>query len=547
MACRASARIRHLNTGMVDRSVSMNSALQQLHQTLASLGRQRRWIRWGTAYSALCLTLLLTLAAVCLVDILFEMDVLQRLTVLAMAVTAVVWAVVRFVRPHLGVRESELDLALIVEKENGIDSDLVAAIEFAAPAAPAWGSRELQQAVIDAADSRGRNLHIRQAMDRTMLVHRCQWLTVVVLVCGTGIVAFPEHVAIFLRRVVLGSDHYPTSTVVNRIEINGHVVLAGADQSSPRTTRVAENRAVEFRVLCARRPSAFGEVVVWEAGSRQKRRVRLHRVLRQREPAPGTSAPTWYTARLPALMGVLHYEVYLGDAWTNRATIDMIPLPKVELCIVVEPPAYVESDRRGEVVLGQSRVTVREGSRVELGVQSVNGKRLQSAWAQVRTSDATLRYELRCADNQGLLWSLPSGHAPALDEVLSQIEFEIHVSDADGLQPVQAPGGLVRVQVDAPPDCLAKTLHRVVLPAATPSVEYRLNDDLGVGQVRLEVQVERQRHAAIDTTKESTTREVYWVTPSDLRLPLRRIGCPSPGNVSSICSPGIWRRETNCV
>ena len=43
------------------------------------------------------------------------------------------WAYWRFARPLLKRRETDLDMALMVERQQGIDSDLVAAIQFENP------------------------------------------------------------------------------------------------------------------------------------------------------------------------------------------------------------------------------------------------------------------------------------------------------------------------------------------------------------------------------------------------------------------------------
>ena len=51
-------------------------------------------------------------------------------------------------RPWLTQRESDLDIALLVEKQHHIDNDLVAALEFESPEAASWGSSQLEAAVV---------------------------------------------------------------------------------------------------------------------------------------------------------------------------------------------------------------------------------------------------------------------------------------------------------------------------------------------------------------------------------------------------------------
>ncbi|MGA1381366.1 MAG: hypothetical protein ACO30N_07425, partial [Schleiferiaceae bacterium] len=59
-------------------------------------------------------------------------------------------------RPWLTVRESDLDLALMVEREQGIDSDLVAALQFERPG-PVADSPAMRDAVVDYVAEFGRD------------------------------------------------------------------------------------------------------------------------------------------------------------------------------------------------------------------------------------------------------------------------------------------------------------------------------------------------------------------------------------------------------
>ena len=123
--------------------------LNTLHRHLASLRRSRVLGRWATAYSAVISAALWLLLAVFAVDVVFRMDVLQRVLVMALAAAGLAWSFRRYAVPELGVREDEIELALLVEKKHQISSDLVAAIQFEQPEAAAWGSRQLEERVIE--------------------------------------------------------------------------------------------------------------------------------------------------------------------------------------------------------------------------------------------------------------------------------------------------------------------------------------------------------------------------------------------------------------
>src|SRR4051794_32270907 len=123
--------------------------LVQLRSQLNALRRRRASARLWTALAGLLVAVVLALIVFFVIDLTFSMTVLQRIVALCIAGAALVWAVRKFVMPWLGHRESELDMALLVERQQRIDtSDIVAAIQFDAPGAATWGSGQLQAAVI---------------------------------------------------------------------------------------------------------------------------------------------------------------------------------------------------------------------------------------------------------------------------------------------------------------------------------------------------------------------------------------------------------------
>ncbi len=136
------------------------SRLVPLRRQLTSLRRRRQSVRLGAAWLAIALAVLWTLSIVFLLDWQLSMSRLQRTFAIAIGVGAVIWAYRRFAKPLLNRRETDLDMALMVERQQGIDSDLVAAIQFENPEATRWGSPQLERAVIDyvAAFSRGLNV-----------------------------------------------------------------------------------------------------------------------------------------------------------------------------------------------------------------------------------------------------------------------------------------------------------------------------------------------------------------------------------------------------
>ncbi len=111
--------------------------------------------------------MLWALAGVFALDWCFQrnVDLLQRLLLLGLAAAGVIWAFARFALPWLGKHEDVTEMALLVQRQTGIDSDLVAALQFESPDAEHWGSPQLETAVIDrvATEQKKRRRDVRHA------------------------------------------------------------------------------------------------------------------------------------------------------------------------------------------------------------------------------------------------------------------------------------------------------------------------------------------------------------------------------------------------
>ena len=85
-----------------------------------------------------------------------------------------------------------------------------------------------------------------------------------------------------------------------------------------------------------------------------------------------------YLGFLPRLVDSVDYQVYCGDAWTSPARLVVVPLPMVDVQLVVTPPDYVRDDRETTAgTTGLRSISVIEGSQVE--VRLTSDKRLREA------------------------------------------------------------------------------------------------------------------------------------------------------------------------
>jgi hypothetical protein len=536
----------------------MSNRLSALRSQLAGLSQARAGVRAVAAWSALATACIVALAAFFALDLIFELAVLQRVVVLLLASGALAWAFWRFTRPLLGIRETEIDMALLVERQQRIDSDLVAALQFEQPEAHTWGSPQLATAVVEYVAATGRGINVYGGFSRRQMMRRLGLLGVGLAAALLTAAIWPAHMAALLNRLLLGPAHYPTRTRIEQVVVNSTSVLIRRQHgSTPEDSKCAQGQPLSFLVQCAgqtpnvalaqlsaadssrsrtrlalkpltlaerlsRLQAALGKLT--EASQQEASRVlppwrdEIHSLVRF--DAPGAVAPllaakgtadlaavaaavteamqdwpgdhvrtTVLAGELGRLNENLTYKIVAGDAWTDTAAVQMIPLPLVELRLTPVPPKYAQTAAENPDSAGR-QLAVLEGSSIELTAECTNRKRLQAAWLAVQAKDAVQQYDLQPRDDSGLVWALTASDSP-LKNVRRDLQYELQVQDGDGLS-LQTPiRGLIRIRPDHPPTGLAEVIHKVVLPAAEPVVEYRASDDYGISRLALLVEVQR--------------------------------------------------------
>lgn len=252
--------------------------LNTLHRHLATLRRTRVLGRWATAYSAVITAALWLLLAVFAMDVAFQMDVLQRVLVMLLAAAGLAWSFRRFAVPELGVREDEIELALMVERKHRISSDLVAAIQFEQPQAVAWGSRQLEEKVIASVSDLSRRLDVFEGFAQPKPRRRSAVLLISLTVTAGIVIRFPDYTQAFLQRLCLAAVHYPSDTVIEQIAINHRTVLDRRQHGAePTGAQFAEGYPLDFWVRCSGVLPDSGKAELRSAGDR-KRPVELQRM-----------------------------------------------------------------------------------------------------------------------------------------------------------------------------------------------------------------------------------------------------------------------------
>jgi hypothetical protein len=203
-----------------------------------------------------------------------------------------------------------------------------------------------------------------------------------------------------------------------------------------------------------------------------------------------------FNGELSRLTDAVSYQIFIGDAWTDPARIDLVPLPVVNLELIPTPPEYAVG-AVGQIKPQSSsrQLSVLEGSRLDVRLTCVN-KSLRDATIAIQHGPTI---SLVSTGNDRKVWTLdhsspaaPSNRAAddagdknPFARVSSLLAFEVQVTDDDGQQLERPLVAVVRIQEDRPPKIAGAVVTDRVLPAARPSITFGAADDFGVAAVRL--------------------------------------------------------------
>lgn len=515
------------------------SRLDPLRSRLATLRRRRRLARWAVAYGTLVAACAAILLAACVVDRTFRMSRPQRIVSLLCCAAGAVWVWRRSVRPHLGQSEDLEETALIVERNHRIDSDLVAALQFESSGASSWGSPRLQQEVVERVGRVGGTLDVFAGMSFRTAAARLAWGAAGLLVLGGLAAAYPAHAVAFANRFLLGDRHYPTRTHVAAMRIDDRTVFAAPAGEAVRISAVwpgnddpvsdddlpgrpAARTARRLPILAAfGRPVRFAvdvagdvpeKVTIALVGRTHDVRTELellpegaatgaapesaadaaHEATSETKPKSGT---TTFVGTLSRLVDSVEWHATAGDAWTDPARIDVIPLPVVTIDLVPHLPQYAShlAVLEGPPSPGSRQLVVLDGTRIDLAVRCTNKK--------LKRIDCVLdeRPFALGPDAEGVWRPTQVADSP-LQPVTKSLRYAIQVEDEDGLKLERPLEGAIGLKADKEPRITARMVRTAWLPTAMPEIRFGATDDFGVAAVVLQVQVRR----ADGTTEEET-------------------------------------------
>lgn len=459
----------------------MQTKLSTLRTRLSSLRRSRAAVRWGSAICAPIAFVLWLLVAAFWCDWSFDLPVTFRGLVLLGWVAGGAWAVRRFAWPLVRIRESEQDVALLVEQQHKIDTDLVAALQFEQPQAAEWGSSRLEQAVVDYVAEFSPSLDVFQGFSYHPLPKRAIVLASTIIVVTGVALAFPNHAAAFWNRFLLGSAHYPTKTQIESITVNGHKVPVFITEKQVQV-RIPYGDQIQVEIRCGGEVPPAGSANLSGVNSDAANRMEL-------APKPGDSS--LFVGEISHVADSFRVRFQFGDAISDAAEIVIVPLPLVDINWEVTPPSYAASSfKPGESDGGSRQMAVLEGSVARLSLVCSN-KLLKRAQITINDSktpvDLVKSAKSTDAANE---WTLPPG--TPFDSVRELLKYEIQVTDEDGLSMEPTISGQIRLRSDRLPRIVASAVTRQVLPTAIPKLDYAGGDDFGVAKIIAVVQISRE-------------------------------------------------------
>ena len=511
--------------------------LTGLRTRLAELRRKRQTLRWATGWTGWAAAMLAVLLAVFLVDIALEMGRLERCLSLAACLGTAVAAWKYLLKPYLGFRETDLDMALLVESRLKLDSDLVAALQFEEAEAQRWGSGQLRAAVIDYVAEFGNGVNVLEGLPVRSLRRRTTALILLVVLATPFAVRFPKHIPIFLQRLVLSSAHYPTQTQIVAVTANEIAI----DLSKP--IRRPYGKPVTFAVQTAGETPQLGELRLTPRSANSSGFSRLLRAIsdwsfagsapypdplsatidlrpRPATTGKGSAESMIFAGVTPPLTDAVSVQFFIGDAWTDPQTLEVTPLPVVTLELTAVMPEYARrSNLAPKQLAGSQVVSVIDGSQVQLKLSCTN-KNLAKATLTVGGEQIAL-----VAGSDARSFSLPEKVA-AFREVTEPFSFSVQVEDEDGLALERPLVGHVRLHADREPRVTAAVVTERVQPNAQPTIAYKATDDFGLAEVKLHFEILRA-----DGTTEQKAGESIKVQAADqpvTLLPLEPVGLKVP-------------------
>ena len=445
--------------------------LSPLHRGIKRVRRFRSVARLGSGFAqwitAAGWLLLITFG----LDWLTKMDSVERIVLLALEAFVLIWLFKKHLLPAIAVRENLIGLAAQIEMHHDVHSDLGAALQFNNAAASQYGSDELRSRVVEDTVKLSANIDYLFGFSRPEL-----WKSMLRGVITVGVVIavacyVPDYFNIFLKRLTLQQEAYPTKTVILSLE----TVEANAVVGRPVTfvVRVDNSKVV---------PQA-GILTIHGKDDAESELALL----------PGNN-PGEFTVTLPRVIDEFEVSATVGDDVHPRTKINILQVPRVELAMNAEIPQYAVESFSVKSTGGRIQ-SVLAGSNVTPSLTA--SKPLQNATMLLGEEE----FELVKKENA---WVMPVDDHPLIG-VESTTKYQISVIDTDGISPDRPITGILQVRPDQNPRIAAATVINLVLSGAAPRIKFRAIDDFGIDAVTADITITR---VGMDTSDDTITKMI---------------------------------------
>lgn len=443
------------------------------------VGRRRRRARLLYALAGCGLVLVFGALVFYLFDRRLMLNTAARVFLDCVWLGVLVWVVVRRVWPAWRSRETEIDGALRLERQLGIDADLVAALEFddaiQHQRADHFGSPQLACAVIDEVATAPPPIDVRREVRDAVTIGKpfiAASIAAGVIILLGGL--YWRDAVTLVSRAFLSEAHYPSRTRLVRLTVAGREATV-APQSGPTRLVLPVGRPVEFELHVAGVVPETAVAELQSAGGGSLLDLR-----------PTEGEPTKFSGGLPALVESLTGRITAGDAFSESFELVAAELPRVVVTLEVRQPEYAEEAQLAAPPPGRLNIAVLEAGGVGVVLNCVN-KPLRRATLSLggRTVNLTPN------DDARRNFRLDPREVPELVSVRQPLEFQIQVEDEDGFALPEPLRGAIVLRPDQPPTVTAEVVTKYVLPAGKPTVTFQAADDLGIRSLAVTRQVVR--------------------------------------------------------
>lgn len=446
------------------------SVLSKLHHGIEQVRNFRKQVRIGSGLSVFFALLIAGLLVMMALDVASDMSKLERAVCVALLAILGHWAARKYVAPTMGIEESDVEIASLIERRHNLHTDLVGALQFSDAGRTQFGSDELREAAVDDATRLSSKLEYMEGFSQDELNKRLIIFTAAVVALVGVLFVFPGHSRAFFNRLFLGSAHYPTNTRIVEIVTPGKYAPFGLPLTFDLKVEgdLPESGTVRIKTLTT------GLATVLDL-------------------TPDADNANRYTATLDRAGENFTYQVFLGDAYTDSRKVTLTPLPVVYIAFNIETPEYAKEAFAKIQALSRSPIAL-EGSRVIPVVTA--DKKLKSATITVSDEAVDLVPE-------GDVFTL-KGSAHPLQYVTETLRWSVQVVDSQGLSLEQPMAGVLQVRPDQPPNIGIATSTRLIWAGAAPTIRYKATDDYGLDKLKAFVTLQRWQDGSTEASPETS-------------------------------------------